>query len=397
MCGIHGFINTAKKENNADDFIRSSFVANSLRGMDSCGIASINVLKKVLDYHKLPVNGSTFIQDKYADALIREARQERIITIGHNRAATTGKVGYNSAHPFYVQEKERELVGVHNGTLTYWNGKKNASKFTVDSEWALNHIFDNGMEAFKDFTGAFCFVWWDSDNEDTLNIALNSERPMSVAFTEDGNMAYASEDGMLYWLMRRHNLKIKGPVLLLSADKWYKFPSANPANFSKEDLPKSTTPTYTTAPVNYTRYNQGPTIIEKVDKLLTKIAGQAAAQPTTALVPVGTTVTVSNKPNVTVTELQNARELGVMSKEGIFEPYWYDEATDCIIGTVYLSDNSEFSGTIRNSGDIDYDNNGNIEWSVRVIGIEDDGKELTAICGKPTARLKAPQTNVATA
>lgn len=380
MCGIHGFINTAKKEFNADDFIRSSFVANSLRGMDSCGIASINIGKKNIDYQKLPVNGSTFIQDKYVDNLIKIARDENVVTICHNRAATSGRVGYNQAHPFYVQEGEREIIGVHNGTLTAWQSKLNASKFSVDSEWALNHIFDKGMDAFKDFSGAYCFVWWDSADEGTLNIALNDQRPMCIAFTENGNMAYASEAGMLYWLCERHNLKIKGQVLYLTADKWYKFPANDPSKFTKESLPKSTYIPQTT--VGYTRYS-APTVVSKVEALLEKISGQK---------PTGTEVTViTKKPQVTADEVQNARDIGMMSKECIFEPYWYEESEDCTYGMVYLPDETEWSGTIRNSGEINFVADGTMEWGCRIIGAHDDGKEVTLLCGKPTVRMSTNQ------
>lgn len=384
MCGIHGFINTAKKEFNADDFIRSSFVANSLRGMDSCGIASINIGKKAIDYQKLPVNGSTFIQDKYADNLIKMAREENVVTICHNRAATSGKVGYNQAHPFYVQDGEREIIGVHNGTLTGWQTKVGSNKFLVDSEWALNNIFDKGADAFKDFSGAYCFVWWDSADEGTLNIALNDQRPMCIAFTDNGNMAYASEAGMLYWLCERHNLKIKGQVLYLTSDKWYKFPANDPSKYTKSDLPKSTYIPQTT--VNYTRYST-PSVVEKVDKLLEKISGQNSAP-----IPGTAVVVVNKKPNVTTNEVQNARDLGLMSKMCIFEPYWYDEAENCMLGIAYTEDENEFSATIRNSGDIDFISDGSMEWSCRIIGADDDGKELNLLCGQPTVRARTAQT-----
>ena len=282
MCGIHGFISGNKKDLNADDFMRSGFVAGSLRGMDSSGVASIMVQRKTFAFQKLPVAGSTFIQDKYADTLIRRANDTGIITLGHTRSATVGKVGYSEAHPFWMEQDTRELIGVHNGTLTNWRSDASAKDYDVDSEWALNKIFDEGKDAFAKFSGAYCFAWWDSNDHETVNFALNSERPMNVVFTENGNMAFASEAGMLYWLLERHKVAMKGKILTLAAGNWYKFKVNDVENFTKEELPK---PKVAAVVTQQPYYSNRKTVVDDVTALLGRLAAGKEAQATLPLLP----------------------------------------------------------------------------------------------------------------
>lgn len=184
MCGIAGFMTGTKRYSKADDFISDSFVAGSLHGMDSCGVVSIEMKKDLYSWQKLPVCGSYFITDRAARNVIRDANLPNTLTLAHTRAATQGSVSINNAHPFIVEGQDgdnyREMVGVHNGSLTGWASKKGASKFDVDSEWALNKIFDLGDKAFEEIEGAYCFVWWDNANPDVLNISLNDRRPCSL-------------------------------------------------------------------------------------------------------------------------------------------------------------------------------------------------------------------------
>lgn len=257
MCGIHLFINGKNRSNKADDFIAQGFVTNMLRGTDSSGIVGIDAEKGDLTLQKLPISGMYFPQDKLAQSLIKRAGYKNHLTICHTRAATLGAISQPNAHPFVASDYEegtgactRELVGVHNGTLVNWKSKKDANLYDVDSEWAMNHILDNGIDAFKDFDGAFCMAWWDSDDWLTLNIARNDQRPLFIAFVEGGGMAGASEAGMLAWLLERNQMKLDGPIRELEAGQLYKFEVTDPKAFTKQALPAvsryvapSTTPT----------------------------------------------------------------------------------------------------------------------------------------------------------
>ena len=376
MCGLHGFI-AKERHTTADDFIKDCFVAGQLRGGDASGIASIHPKEGAMALQKLPVPGTFFITDKYAMQLVRAANIPGTISMCHTRAATTGGQGHSEAHPFHVVEGERELVGTHNGTLSDWRGKPLASKYAVDSEWALNHIFLHGAEGFKDINGAFTFVWWDSDSSETLNIALNDQRPLHVAFLKKGGMAYASEPGMLHWLLERNRVEVVGPIVALAAHYWYKFDINNPKEFTKEKLLRQPA-----APVNYgTSYSHGSShrrssstdIISKVDALLLKIGGARPAL----------TATVGTKSGLTVklSEISRARQMSLYKEEGKFVPYWYDESTNEMYGMFDMGNGMDFNAIIRNSGDIEFKMDA--EWDVACIGIDDDGKTINAICTKP--------------
>lgn len=367
MCGIHGIISGPKGERNADDFLKSSFVANQLRGFDASGLVVINHAKETYDYSKLPVCGQFFIQTKAANALVREACLHDRVAIGHVRASTTGGNGVDSAHPFecWDSDEKNVLVGVHNGTLTGWSHKKDAKYYSVDSEWALNHIRSEGFDAFEDFTGSYCFVWWDDRTPDMLNIALNKERPMNVVMLKEGGMAFASEAGMLYWLLERHDVHMDGEVLELQPDQWYRFPVKNPKGYTKRELPKS-------------RYSSGysqtastyKTAVDKVKELLTKF--KAASPAGTVPEDIGKSEFVSQ------TEHDAAAAMKLLGKKVKFVPMYTHK--DNVEGIVEL-DAGEFSGicaksyTIASAGE---------EWETTVIGVDDiDVNNITVIVKDP--------------
>lgn len=386
MCGIHGFVGSKIRSYNADNFIRSGFVAGSLRGVDSSGIASIDVAKNISVYQKLPMMGPLFIGDRYADTLIKEAADINTITICHTRAATVGPRGIDGAHPFVVETKDRELIGVHNGTLTAWGMNKTAADFDVDSEWALNHIFDNGDDAFKDFRGAYTFAWWDSKESCVLNIARNDQRPMWVAFTADGGMAYASEAGMLHWLCEREGIKLDGAIRELEAGHHYKFEMNKVKDYSKVRLPVPSTPVYAPPPITRSHY-KSKSVVERVQEFLDTF--NVVETPKTSLVLVPKVDPITEKaptkgPAVTVNEQQNARDLGVMMNRGEFVPQYLDDD-----GTLYgsfLCAGADMSAIIRNSTLINWDND--TVWEVTVIGMMDDkDNEITLICSKPSVQL----------
>lgn len=373
MCGIHGFICGKKRNNNGDDFVRQGFVAGSLRGADSSGMASITTDKWKTEWQKLPVSGPMFIGDKFANDLIRRASNPNTITICHTRAATQGGIGLSEAHPFLVEgenpdDTARELIGVHNGTLTGWQSKKYGNEYKVDSEWALNHIFDNGMKAFEDFNGAFAFVWWDSNDMSVLNIALNNERPMHVVFTDDDGMAFASEAGMLYWLCERNNIKMKGKVLRLVAGYRYQFDANNLAAYNKEKLPAAKGYATTTTTSRYTGYSTTSykSDTEKVDELLKSLAGNNK----------------SAGVSVFTAEVNNARDLMLLSKKAKFQPIQHSDDEKHIEGLVTMEDGTEYAGVIRNVADL-YVFGPATVWDVTVVGAKDDGTNIEVITSRP--------------
>lgn len=373
MCGLFGYMVGSKRNGNADDFMSQGFVASSLRGMDSSGLAQVSMAGKspTYKYQKLPVAGTHFVTDKYARSLLLKSPTVGTLSMGHTRAATSGTIGISEAHPFFVEEEAangavRELVGCHNGTLTNWDSKPNARHYTVDSEWALNRIFDAGMDAFKEFTGAFCFVWWDSKEATTLNVALNDQRDLYVAFTEDDGLAYASEGGMLYWLLERNRVKLKGDMIKLAAGHRYKFEVGKLSEFTKEVLPTPPPPVITTYPnnVSYTRYSVSH--MDSVAALLLLIK-----------TPVDTTKVLNVKPE----EIIIAKNRHLMGRKAAFIPMLLDSNSGELMGTAILPNGMEFEAIIRNAAKLDIDKAEN--WVVNLIGLDDTGIVPTAICSLP--------------
>jgi predicted glutamine amidotransferase len=379
MCGIHGMFNGKVKALNVADFISNGFVAGSVRGMDSSGIAIIDTKNNYLETHKLAISGSVFVTDRVAKKYIEEARDPHVISICHTRAATSGGLGYSAAHPFYIESADdtsyREMVGVHNGSLTNWATKDKAKNYSVDSEWALNHIYDKGAEAFKDFTGAYCFVWWDSDEDDVLNIARNDTREMHVAMLENGGLAYASEAGMLYWLLERNSLKIKGTIIQLDDHTHYKFKRDDLHNFTKEKLLQPPTPTTT---YNYHGTSTRPTVVQQMDALLAKIAGS----PEAAASNVSTGPKV---PFVSRAEVENATMLELQGQRGTFTVLFYDQKAEELLGT-FSQGATEYSAVMRNALGVKW--NDETPLDVSILGVIDDGTEITVVTSKPRVVAK---------
>lgn len=388
MCGIHGFINGGIKDRDISSFISDGFVAGSLRGMDSSGIAVIDPTRTEYCAQKLPVQGSMFITDRYAKQLIDTSSEKDAITICHTRAATSGRIGINQAHPFCMEneENDRIMVGVHNGTLTGWSLKENGKDYTVDSEWALNRIYEKGLDAFKDINGAFVFVWWDSDDSDVLNFALNDQRTMYVAFTKAGGMAFASEPGMLYWLLERNKLYVDGQLLQLSSGTHYRFDLNDLRNPAKQKLPEAVT--YNYHGTSYTRNNSyyaRTTNMEAVGSVFTAYANKSTA----ANDGVATTNPNQGRSYVTVDEVQTAKELGLHCIKGVFVPFWADEQEDIIFGSFYPNEFDEMEAVIRGASHIQF--GVNVEWNVVALGVVDEDGKITAVCSKPRLGLAQEQ------
>ena len=81
MCGIAGFVTANSREYSASKFISDSFIAGSLRGVHSSGIAVIDTEKELYESHKLPINGTFFVEDTVAKRLITASQSSNHITI----------------------------------------------------------------------------------------------------------------------------------------------------------------------------------------------------------------------------------------------------------------------------------------------------------------------------
>lgn len=202
MCGLIGVAGIVG--NKEEKIIKELLIVDSLRGVDSTGIAvvprlnahEVKLAKKLGHAYEL-IDHRSFNQ---ALGGVHRA------IIGHNRWGTIGRVSAANAHPFDFEG----LVGAHNGTLTSkWKFKDN-SRFDTDSEAMYNHLDHFGIkELMNNMSGAWAMTWWDKDAE-TINFLRNKERPLWLVFSDDSKQLFwASELWMLEGVLARNGVKIK--------------------------------------------------------------------------------------------------------------------------------------------------------------------------------------------
>lgn len=232
MCGLHGSV-SGTANLNADDFVQDSFTANMLRGVDSAGIAIINAKQHI---HKLTVSGNVFTTTSAFKSLLPEIRKTNTATICHTRAATVGAVIMDNSHPFTFEKNGVTIIGAHNGTVSGWHAAYDGNQHYNDSSWLINKLLVEGDACLSNVTGAFALVWWRSDTPDKIYFARNSERTLHIMYTEEGNMLYASEHGMLHWIAERTKNKRDGDIYMLEENHVYTIDIKSPREFTKKKI-----------------------------------------------------------------------------------------------------------------------------------------------------------------
>lgn len=217
MCGIVGFIteNKLKGEDARQKFLTQGLIVDTLRGTDSTGVYAVGheSLYKDLSagtwWEKHATDGFGFTETKeYKDnfSVLTDYRA----VVGHNRAATMGGYGSDSAHPF----EEGPITLVHNGTLNFSDGLKTPMRqlkgVTVDSHAICHNLArHDAVDVVENLNGAFTLVWHDA-RDDSINIVRNDERPLHMGVGQNGKtLFFMSEASMLAMLDSRLRLGIK--------------------------------------------------------------------------------------------------------------------------------------------------------------------------------------------
>jgi hypothetical protein len=259
MCGIVGVFGNLSGEDRK--IFRQLLVADFFRGVHSTGMFIAKNSKA--SFYKRAIDPISFLEMKPVDRMVetipfsQDSRSwssvekkyvddtTSIALVGHNRHATKGAVNHVNAHPFQIGD----ITLVHNGTLKNQGLLPDSSDFGVDSENICHSINKIGAEdTFKKLHGAFTLVWHDAA-DDSLNFVRNSERPLAIA-NKDDKWWFASEMGMLEWILGRNGVK---------PDDIYELPIHTQFKYCMKsgERSKATHEFYTPPIVNYpTKYQQ---------------------------------------------------------------------------------------------------------------------------------------------
>lgn len=206
MCGNVALISTDRTTKRWQDrkaWMKDAIILDTVRGVDSTGIALVEHSDmESADVIKWAVPGPVFLENRRVDSALTSIEKYAVV-MGHNRAATVGKVNSANSHPF----QHGHITLCHNGTLTSRNGVSSA--LAVDSE-AICHAFaeKGAIETIEQLKGAYALQWYDA-KEKTYNLARNTERPLCFAFLEDGSLGFvASESWMIRALVNKHKFKL---------------------------------------------------------------------------------------------------------------------------------------------------------------------------------------------
>ena len=206
MCGHVGM--AGNLTGNTDKALKQLLIVDTLRGLDSTGIAAVNRHNSDVVVVKQVGHPFELFDMKAFDKAIN---RQNMVIIGHNRFSTVGNSTRANAHPFDFPG----LVGAHNGTLSNKWEFEDGNSFAVDSQALFNHIDKHGVQkAINIAKGAWALVWWDKI-EKRINFLRNKERSLYLCESKDGKQIFwASEGWMLSAVLGRNDIQHTTPWLL---------------------------------------------------------------------------------------------------------------------------------------------------------------------------------------
>lgn len=221
MCGLVGVLGNAGR-----DMVKMFSVmlqVDVIRGWDSTGVAAIG-RKKV---HVLKEVGTPqFLMSGQDWTNLVEGTHvmnSHVCLLGHNRAATQGKVTDENAHPF----KHGHITLAHNGSLNTVHSINVPDKprtFETDSESIAWSLFHKGIDwTWPRVHGAAALTWWDNRAK-TLNLITNGKRPLFFAYDEKKKrLLYASKPWMILAGFQEALEKMEGKIHEVPVDTLHTF------------------------------------------------------------------------------------------------------------------------------------------------------------------------------
>lgn len=241
MCGIVGLAGNLLN-NDLKTFLNMLYM-DTCRGLDSTGVIHANANETTIE--KAVGSPGNLYEYGHSDLWDLSGRPVQKlgcprVLIGHNRAATIGKVNEANAHPFSFGT----FHGVHNGSLDSYP-KVSGNNFDTDSEHFMYQLSKLGVvKGWDTVRGAAAVATWE-EADSILTLARNDERPMFYAEIKGGSaIMFASEKWMIEVSCNRRTFSpdIKGVIKELPEHSYIKFKiSMNSADKVEEGkLPDNT-------------------------------------------------------------------------------------------------------------------------------------------------------------
>lgn len=230
MCGLFGIASTGLLSENEKKFFEELGKLSTSRGRDSTGVATIKLPK--IDKEKGVNFWYNVVKDVCEPSYFfnrKEWKENRVrqhhAYLGHNRAATIGKITKAAAHPFQIKVSDGEdslrlkIIGMHNGTIHDYltDAEEKEGTYLSDSHKFYTQAAEKGFrEALLTLKerSSYCFVFIDSDTS-MPTFFRNTERPLWIAIANHKRtIAWASEKRFLEAADKMHSLGMDEPFLL---------------------------------------------------------------------------------------------------------------------------------------------------------------------------------------
>lgn len=224
MCGLVGVagVISVKDVEVFNELLYHDYV----RGKDSTGVASVHEYTGKIELLKGIYDPIGLVSLKGYSGVVNSTTK---VLMGHNRAATRGKVNRHNAHPFATDN----ILMAHNGTLD-WSCLKDLSENVegeTDSERLMLTIADLDGDipgAIARAEGAWAITVYNKE-DNTISLLRNEKRPLFYCHSESKKTLYwSSEAGLLDWVLNRNGIK-RGKIYDLSPNviKMWVLPKSN--------------------------------------------------------------------------------------------------------------------------------------------------------------------------
>lgn len=214
MCGLVGAFNPSGLTLQEERIFGALLHVDVLRGMDSTGIYAMSdttslLIKDVCLPTELAEKNIQDVSISHYPYCVPEFEKEKAtLLMGHNRAATVGKVTQHTAHPFEYEN----VVGTHNGTVYMTRNGDFMESLGVSSgdedEWLTDSqiiykiidkkgpsVIPDLFQKIEDESGAAALVFWDKSNE-YLGIVKNEKRSL-YTLKRNGTLFWSSDKTIL--------------------------------------------------------------------------------------------------------------------------------------------------------------------------------------------------------